>query len=1135
MKPRHAIFALRGASASLVVFSLFLLAASGSLALTDENGATPSAADTKNLSTPNPDDTIELEQSLLSDDSHFTVYFNTRATDPVEGTSVDEAGEIADSMDCAWHLFHDPFMAEPDFPFRSPLGSPHVFVPGNTTRVPVWVRGRTSENGGGATPKVNVSPVGGLVGCPDLPSPVCDAFGCLQECDPYYQDATLGNTGYDPVAFHEYAHVVFKAYSYFLNSGPVGFLNEGLPSSLPEIPLNHHYQPPLDPDKFDGSSLERHLDVRNRSLRVISYGGSPFWYFLAKKYSAMSTPTEGFDAFYPPDFDLPAACQAYGDAVAPGHGMRWFAGRDVVRHLQEAFFDCHPLGHATPICTNPDGSARLAAECATYDAMGFRLTDGCIPEDQPDGWFEVWSRPGDPADEADDRVGEVLMPLVLEQVDHALRTHHGMLDDGMPFRVFREWLVANYEYAPAREVTADPGDPDRFRVKAFGGHYHPYDTRDAEVILELDEEADLSRAVYQVLQRDGDVIDAYTPWEDMESDRIFVYPDEPEATLVVTAIEPTYDGTLAPGDTDFVSYQDSGGHYRVRMSRLPIGPDVYDDEDATTPPPLGSAIPRNDGAAAATPLVLPDTPTDRRTHVRVENLTIDTIRDQDWFSVQLPADAQGPCSCVCGTGACSKAVTISVTPSDGEPLEVTPYASGIAWPVSDVQRDEWAAFTLDGSYELAIPCPADVDVSLPGFDAPLLSGGRELRFSVKSERGRTSYDLSITYHYLNCDIPAFVLHQGAYADILAAGPVQEPTPAVFPDDRLAFRDCLANPGCDPAAEFVAVAWIGGDFLMDLRSEVPAGGAFTAALFQADGKRLADAVPVQLAGGTTGASAVPSALSQTRPMSFAVPETRAHRILRPNLPAGWYFVGVDAPFGTAYVSQLGPRDLDQDQVPDLFDACPGLFDPDEKDGDGDGVPDACDVCPQQPDVFQGDIDEDGDGDLCDPATCGDGVVDAGEACDDGNLRDGDGCSRQCSPDSDGDGIKDLDDLCPLDPAFESGDFDGDGVGDRCDNCVQVPNPDQADIDVTLANGDDDASAQGTQRYGDACDMDFDNDGKVAPTDFFTVLRPCFGPLDGKPATCAAADIDGDGRVGPSDFFGGFRPALGSTPGPGVTAP
>ncbi len=111
-----------------------------------------------------------------------------------------------------------------------------------------------------------------------------------------------------------------------------------------------------------------------------------------------------------------------------------------------------------------------------------------------------------------------------------------------------------------------------------------------------------------------------------------------------------------------------------------------------------------------------------------------------------------------------------------------------------------------------------------------------------------------------------------------------------------------------------------------------------------------------------------------------------------------------------------------------------------------------------------------------------------------------------------------------------DLDGDGVLDEDDNCVDVPNPDQEDFDV---GDDDDTSLPGVQHYGDACDVDFDNDGTTGPTDFFAVMRPCFGADVATRPECAVADLDGDGGVGPSDFFGHFRPALGSVPGPGVT--
>lgn len=47
------------------------------------------------------------------------------------------------------------------------------------------------------------------------------------------------------------------------------------------------------------------------------------------------------------------------------------------------------------------------------------------------------------------------------------------------------------------------------------------------------------------------------------------------------------------------------------------------------------------------------------------------------------------------------------------------------------------------------------------------------------------------------------------------------------------------------------------------------------------------------------------------------------------------------------------------------------------------------------------------DTCGPAYCGNGIVDPGEVCDDGNILDGDGCSGSCrSDESCGNGIVDV---------------------------------------------------------------------------------------------------------------------------------
>lgn len=157
---------------------------------------------------------------------------------------------------------------------------------------------------------------------------------------------------------------------------------------------------------------------------------------------------------------------------------------------------------------------------------------------------------------------------------------------------------------------------------------------------------------------------------------------------------------------------------------------------------------------------------------------------------------------------------------------------------------------------------------------------------------------------------------------------------------------------------------------------------------------------------------------------------------PNNPSGYFsFYGnyyepsVD---GINYhFALLGNPDRDNDGVIDSLDICPG-FD-DNIDTDSDGVPDGCDQCPldnlddtdldgvcdsddpcpsdnpddtdldgvcDSDDTCAGfddniDIDSDGIADGCDLQICGNGILEAPEACDDNNLENWDTCSAICA--------------------------------------------------------------------------------------------------------------------------------------------
>lgn len=242
------------------------------------------------------------------------------------------------------------------------------------------------------------------------------------------------------------------------------------------------------------------------------------------------------------------------------------------------------------------------------------------------------------------------------------------------------------------------------------------------------------------------------------------------------------------------------------------------------------------------------------------------------------------------------------------------------------------------------------------------------------------------------------------------------------------------------------------------------------------------------------------------------------------------------------------DFDLDGVPNGIDNCRAIANPGQTDADNDGAGDSCDNClnvqngplagplldnqGDTGDSFFGILTPTGRGDACEPGGA------SGLACVGENL-----CYEQFgSWDTDRDVIPNFEDNCPLTHNIEQLDDDNDGVGNRCqpffasfhvsgrlckgdlgncgpadadgdhvpnrlDNCRDNPNTDQFDAD--------------SDRHGNACDGDFDNNSWIDRPDELT-FAACVGssvPVVNGPADdpdCTESDLNRDGVVGSPDF-------------------
>ncbi|MFO0590319.1 MAG: DUF4215 domain-containing protein [Polyangiaceae bacterium] len=155
------------------------------------------------------------------------------------------------------------------------------------------------------------------------------------------------------------------------------------------------------------------------------------------------------------------------------------------------------------------------------------------------------------------------------------------------------------------------------------------------------------------------------------------------------------------------------------------------------------------------------------------------------------------------------------------------------------------------------------------------------------------------------------------------------------------------------------------------------------------------------------------------------------------------------------------DQDQDGVVNVDDNCPKIANPDQADSDMDGFGDACPPCGNGV-LNTGEECDDGNADdtdaclsTCAAAKCGDGVVQQGvESCDDGNAVDNDACNNKCVPAKCGDGVVQLNEECD------------DANPDDYDDCTtKCMHPKCGDGIVQPALGE--ACDDGNNVHGDGC--------------------------------------------------------------------
>jgi hypothetical protein len=429
-----------------------------------------------------------------------------------EGALEDDVSRVGRFLECVWTTLIGPGHEGEEHLFQDMLASTlPSHLDNQPENIPVWIRGCDGGGSAGPAPMLNISPGGSL-----FPYNLPPGYTGL-------------NPGYTSNAFHELGHIIVWSYNRYVGSGRVPVANEGLPTYL-EVPVSPCYNPLGLPCVRDGafnatvdiSMIERMEELPHRyPLWRHTYGSAtPFWYFLASKYTRIPMSDRLYRALTPEcreySYNINEAAFDFDGSLVPPPWIRALPGRDVILHILEELRGCHPEGRRVPFRFDEDGDGVSDYRSGTYycgvdsypicddydpfcDELSVRCSTtpdcvpgtgtcdpGCVPEES------------DPAVHTIEETSDSYAPVFFDLIDQALlrddrhpRFTAELLEDlryhgwkRLRYLAFRRFLVQNYLNIPstqpffAYQNTADLGTKSGWgyhRLKSFGAIYHEID------------------------------------------------------------------------------------------------------------------------------------------------------------------------------------------------------------------------------------------------------------------------------------------------------------------------------------------------------------------------------------------------------------------------------------------------------------------------------------------------------------------------------------------------------------------------------------------------------------------------------------------------------------------------------------